>query len=310
MKYSFKKPLTGLDIDSSSIKMVQLLKEKKGWRLIRCKEIPLEHETLEVSHRDENIIDPYLFTHTLEEALQGMSGKVTSIGLSLPNDCLKITTHIFKGLHDKKSKIKDLIAWKEKTTLPYPIEKAKISFFPFKPRSMEERVFLVVIGFQDIIRDFETNLKRLKINPQVIRPSIINHINFYMESLDPTGITAFLGLFEQYFSFFVFEDDQMIFYRGKRKSVSYLHFVQEIDMTIELFHRDHPEKKIEKLYIGSQIELADALETELENYSDIDTTLINENKIIALDQELNDNGGKISLRRYGSAIGAAQSLIT
>jgi hypothetical protein len=275
--------------------------------LIRCKEIPLAHETLEVSHRDENIIDPHLFAHTLEEALQAMSGKISSIGLSLPNDCLKITTHTFKGLHDKKGKIKDLIAWKEKMTLPYPIEKAKISFFPFKPKSLEERIFLVVIGLEDIIKDFEMNLKRLKINPQVVLPSMINHINFYMEPLNPTGITAFLGLFEQYFFFFVFEDDQMLFYRGKRKSLSFLHFVQEIDMTIELFHRDHPEKKIEKLYIGSQIELAVALETELENYSDIDITLINENKIITLDQELN-NGEKISLRRYGSAIGAAQSL--
>ena len=309
MKYSFKKPLTGLEIDDSSLKMVQVIREKKGWRLIRCKKISLPDETMELSHKDENILDPYHFQHAVEEALADMTGKVTRVGISLPNESLKITTHSLENLHNKKSRIKELIAWKEKTTLPFPVEKAKISFSSFYPKSMEGKVFyLVAIGFEDIIKDFEVNMQRLKINAEVIRPSVINHINFYTSALDNSGIKAFLGLFEHYFSFFVFEDSQMIFYRGKRRSASYFHFVQEIDMTIELFQREYPDKMIETLCLGSQIELTHDLESELEGYSDMDMVLINEKNIITPDQNL-DNGEALNIGTYTSAIGAAQSLI-
>ena len=309
MKYSFKKPLTGLEIDDLSLKMVQIIKEKKGWRLISCTEVPLQYETVELSHKDENIIDPYNFKNAMEEALENMSGKISRIGLSLPNESLKITTHSLEDLHGKRTKVKDLIAWKEKATLPFPIEKAKITFFPFHPKSMEGKsYYIVAIGFQDIINDFEINLQRLKIDAEVIRPSVINHINFYGESLADFGITAFLGLFKRYFSFFVFEDGQMMFYRGKRRSDSYFHFIQEIDMTIELFLREYPDKMIETLSLGSQIEVTTDLKSELESYSDIDVDVINEEDLITLDQSLK-NDEPLNIGMYTTAIGAAQSLI-
>ena len=308
MKYTFRKPLTGLDIDGISLKMVQVIKEKKVWRLVRYKELPLPPETLELSHKDENIMDPRLFLDTVNQALQYMSGRVNSVGLSLPNESVKVTTHQFKGLHESETKIRQLIAWKEKTTLPFPVEKAKISCFPFSPKSMEERLYLIGIGSEDIIRDYEMNLRHLKINPKVIRPAVINHLNFYVRSIKSLGIIAFLGLFEQYFTFFVFEDLQLIFYRGKRKSSSYFHFLQEIDMTVELFQREFPDKKIERLYVGSQTEMSQDMEKDIRGNSDLDFILLDENKIISMDQgELGSEEG-IHIRPYISAIGAAKSL--
>jgi hypothetical protein len=307
MKFTFAKPYTGLDIDSSALRMVQIVKEKKGWRLIRRHMVPLPPETLECSYKDENIIAPHAFTEALGEALSAMSGRVQSIGVSLPIESLKLTTYKFEGLHETKSKIKDLIAWREKETLPYPVEKAKISFYAFSPKSMEEYLYLTAIGFSDIIRDYESNIKQLKLNPKVIRPAVINQINFYMQNFNPTGITAFLGLFKQHFSFFVFEDDQLIFYRGKRKPVSYIHFIQEIDMTIELFQREYPGKEIERLALGKQLALIYNLDAEFESYHEMAIAIIDEDNIITLDEAMPDDDEQV-VGYYASAIGAAQSL--
>jgi hypothetical protein len=308
MNFKFTKPYTGLDIDSSSLRMVQIIKEKKGWRLIRCNTVQLPLETLECSYKDENIVAPHAFIEAVQEALSAMSGRVDSIGLSLPIESLKITTYKFEGLHEKKAKIKELIAWKERDTLPYPVEKAKISFSSFSPKSMEERIYLTAIGFVDIIRDFELRVKQLKLNPKVIRPAVINQINFYMQNFNETGVMAFLGLFKQHFSFFVFYDDQLIFYRGKRKPVSYIHFIQEIDMTIELFQREYPGKDIEKLLIGRQLALIYNLETEFQNYTEMEISMIDEDSIITLDEALAASNDELVIGPYASAIGAAQSL--
>ena len=309
MIFKLTKPYTGLDIDGSFLRMVQTVKEKKGWRLIRCNTVQLPPETLEFSYKDENIIAPHVFVQVLEETLMGMSGRVENIGLSLPIESLKIVTYKFEGLQqDAKNKIRDLIAWKEKETLPYPVEKARISFSSYSPKSMEERLYLAAIGYMDIVRDYELNIQHLKLNPKVIRPAVINQINFYMQNFDETGTTAFLGLFDNYFSFFVFNDDQLIFYRGKRKPVSYIHFMQEIDMTIELFHSEYPGKDIERLALGRRLASHYNMDTEFDNYPDMDINLIDEEGLISLDEDVMTDNGELNISSYASAIGAAQSL--
>lgn len=309
MKFKLTKPYTGLDIDGSFLRMVQIVKEKKGWRLVRYNTVQLPPETLEFSYKDENIITPHVFVQTLEETLTGMSGRVENIGLSLPIESLKIITYKFEGLqHDAKNKIRDLIAWKEKETLPYPVEKARISFYSYAPKSVEERLYLAAIGYTDIIRDFELNIKHLKLNPRVIRPAVINQFNFYMQELNETGITAFLGLFDNYFSFFVFNDDQLIFYRGKRKPVSYIHFMQEIDMTIELFQSEYPGKDIERLALGRRLASHYNMDTEFDNYPDMDINLIDEDSLISLDEGIMEDNTELDISSYASAVGAAQSL--
>jgi Tfp pilus assembly PilM family ATPase len=308
MNFKFTKPYTGLDIDSSSLRMVQIVKEKRGWRLIRRHTVQFPSETIECSYKDENIVTPHAFTAALEEALSAMSGRVEFLGLSLPIESLKLTTYKFEGLHEKKNKITELIAWKEKETLPYPVEKAKISFYSFNQESMAERVYLTAIGYIDIIKDFELNIKQLKLNPKIIRPAVINQINFYMQNFDTTGIMAYLGLFKQHFSFFVFHDDRLIFYRGKRKPVSYIHFIQEIDMTIELFQREYPGKNIERLVLGRQLASIYNLDAEFENYTEMEISMIDENSIITMDEALLTNDDDLEIGPYASAIGAAQSL--
>jgi Tfp pilus assembly PilM family ATPase len=307
MKFQFTKPYTGLDIDSSSLRMVQIVKEKRGWRLIRRHTVQLPPETLECSYKDENIVAPHAFLESLQEALSAMSGRVESIGVSLPIESLKLTTYKFEGLHEKTGKIRELIAWKEKETLPYPVEKAKISFHSFSHRAMEETIYLTAIGYSDIIRDYEQNIKQLKLNPRVIRPAVINQINFYMNNFDSAGVVAFLGLFKQHFSFFVFQDDQLIFYRGKRRPVSYIHFIQEIDMTIELFQREYPGKTIERLTLGKQMAMVNSLDTEFDNYPEMEISIIDEDGIITLDDAAQDND-EPAVGPYASAIGAAQSV--
>ncbi|MBN1627425.1 MAG: hypothetical protein JW944_12960 [Deltaproteobacteria bacterium] len=309
MKFKFTKPYTGLDIDGSSLRMVQIVREKKGWRLISRRTVQLPPETLEFSYKDENIISPRVFTRALEEALLGMSGRVDTIGLSLPIESMKIMTHKFEGLQqDAKNKIRDLIAWKEKETLPYPVDKAMISFYSFSPKTMEGKIYLAAIGYMDIIRDFELNIRQLKLDPKVIRPAVINQFNFYMNNFKATGITAFLGLFNNYFSFFVFHEDQLIFYRGKRKPASYIHFMQEIDMTIELFQGEYPGKDIERLALGRQLASSNSVDTEFESYPEMEISLIDEESIIIPDEAVAGNGREIDVSSYASAIGAAQSL--
>jgi hypothetical protein len=233
---------------------------------------------------------------------------VSRIGVSLPNEIVKISIHSFDALPTSRPKVEELILWKEKPLLPFPLEKAKISYTVLEDTQGGKKRLLVALGSLDIIRDYELNLRKLRINPEIVQVSSINQMNFYINHLPATGIHSFLGVFDEYFSFFVLEEGRISFYRGKRKHPMYVRFIQEIGMTVQLFLDENPGKKPETVYVQSQVGLPQGFAKDVIQDFFFETRTINENELIALDPSLFGDGKPVSVAPYASAIGAAQSL--
>jgi hypothetical protein len=297
--------LTGLEISVSSARMVQVCREKQSWRLVRSMEIPFAPGTMDMSNKSKNIQEPEQFLHAIRGALKKMNEKVGRIGVSLPSEIIKIAVHSWDELPKSGEKIREMIAWKEKTLLPFPVEKARTSFFRLNGMKPGKESLLVAVGSEEIILDYETHLRSLRIEPEVVQPSAMNHLNFYSGHLPASGIYGFLGVLEDYFAFFVFEGKNLIFYRGKRKHTVPGRFLQEIAMTIQLYQDENPGKSIGALYIQSQPTLPDDFHSELSRECDFRTAGIDETGLITDDSGMK-NGRLIA--SFASAIGAAQSL--
>lgn len=304
------KPLTGLEIGSLSVKVAQVMRERHTWKLVHCAEVLFPPETIDVSNKSENIIDSGLFHDALRQALKSPNGGVTRVGMSLPNEIVKISIHDFDELPKSKAALREMIAWKEKGMLPYPVTNAQISHWSLSDTSAAKKRLLVALALQDIVRNYEMNLRRMRLQPEVIQPSAINHLNFYLNHIPPSGVQGFLGVFEDYFTFFVIEDGALSFYRGKRRYSHHVRFTQEISLTIQLYRNENPGKPIEALYLQSQVALPEDFQEDLSEDFDIETTSIDENSVITLDPGLQEEGKAFSVATFASAIGAAQSLMT
>lgn len=309
MKLGLGKYLTGLELNESSVKMAQIAKGKRGWKLIRFGSVPFPSEALELSYSKRNIVDYPLFLDTLREAMNLAEGRVTRVGLSLPNEIVKLSIYGFEDLPETEDRILQMIGWKEKETVPFPVGNAKIAYFPlFRLRSTNQKGLLAAIGLKDIIREYETSLRRMKLRPEIVQPAAINHLNFYLPQLDAPGSVGFFGLFEDFFSFFVFEEGRLVFYRGKRKAPSFLRFLHEIDLTIELFLRENPDKTINKLYLGSQIGSMHDLVSEIEDLYNIESSFLDAGENITIEDGIRKRQENPDIASYAAAIGAAQSL--
>jgi hypothetical protein len=297
--------LTGLELSVSSARMVQICRERNIWRLVRSVEISLAPGTLDMSNKSKNIREPEQFLHAIRGAMKKMNGKVGRIGVSLPSEIIKIAVHSWDELPKSDERIHEMIVWKEKSLLPFPMEKARTSFFRLNGMRPGKESLLVAVGSDVIIRDYEVHLRSLHIEPEIVQPSAMNHLNFYSGHLPASGVHGFLGVLDDYFAFFVFEGKNLIFYRGKRKHTLPGRFLQEIAMTIQLYQDENPGKEIGTLYIQSQPALPDDFHSELGRDCDFQTDGLNETEIIA------DGSGLKSARLiapFASAIGAAQSL--
>lgn len=300
--------LTGLELNNHAARMVQIRREKQSWKLVRGVEIPFPPGTLDMSNRSENILDPAQFLAVLKRGLKSMTGKVNRIGLSVPSEIIKISIHTWDELPKSEEQIQKMIAWKERELLPFPVEQARTSFYPLNGIRPGKESLLVAMGSRQIIRDYEVHLRSLRLEPQVVQPSAISHLNFYSGHLPASGVFAFLSVLDDYFAFFVFEGQAMIFYRGKRKSSVPSRFLQECAMTIQLYQDENPGKPIETIFIQSQKNLPGSFRAEFGKECSFRLAALDESQIISPDASLGTEGKSINTALFASAIGAAQSL--
>jgi Tfp pilus assembly PilM family ATPase len=306
--FKFHRILTGIEIDSASVKIAQVKRGKKGWTLIRCGTVPFPEDTIRLSYKTDNINEPQLFLDTIRKAVEMVGGKAFRVGLSVPNELVKVSIQKYADLPKTRTEIEKMIAWWAKRSMAFPVERAKISYHMISERTSSEKMLLITIAFRDVIREYELYLKESRIDPEVIRPAGINHFNVYKERILPTGTVAFCGLFDHFFTFSVFEDGDIIFYHGVKRGFTDPHFFQDMDMTYQLFLNENPDRDIERVYLGSQAGYMRELMEGFRDLRDAEVSVIDESEIISIDDELSEVGDDVELSSYISAIGAAQSL--
>ncbi|MFH2066786.1 MAG: hypothetical protein ABIK15_16425 [Pseudomonadota bacterium] len=304
----FDKIVTGIEISETGITAARVQKEKTGWRLLNGSYVLFPGEVLNLSYKEKNIVSEDLFRETLQKALATTSGRISCLGVSIPNEVVKISIQKFEELPKSKSEVEKMISWEMEKTLHFPRESTKISYHIIDDRKEKDRHLLIAAGILDVIKDYEKSFINLKLMPKMIRPAGINQFNFFRPMLPAEGIIAFLGLYERFFTFFVFENSRLTFYHGIKKGFSDLHFFQDIDMTMQHYFNINPDREIEKLYIGSQVAFHQELKDVFKNLSHMDVSIIDEGQLIKTDMNLDDPRERIRLSSLSSAIGAAQSL--
>ena len=307
-KLGSPKILTGLDITRTSVKVAQIETLKNGWKLLRCGSIPIPENTIKLSYKSKNIINMELFHQTIRESMELLAGGVSIAGLSISNEIVKSSIHKYEELPKSKAEIKKMVEWGVGKLLPFPVENMKISYHIIGKNQAGESTLFVTIGIQDVINEYELSLKELKIDAKIIRPSGVNQLNFYINKLPQTACVAYIGLFDNFFTLFIFENAQLVYYYGVKKGFSDTHFFQTIDIAMLHYMNKNPDKQIEKFFIGSQVGYHQELGDLLKGIMDKDIHIIGEKQIIKEAISHSEIKGFKNLTSYTSAIGAAQSL--
>ncbi len=309
MRFSFNRQLCGIEISSNSISAAKIERDKIGWRLISGATIPLPLESLQLSYQKNNIVDSDLFMATLREVLIKVEIHSGSVGLSIPNEVVKVSIQKFEELPSSRKAVEKMIAWHTEKTMHFPVDSTQISYQRLESVREDDNLLLVTVALKAIVQEYELKMKELNLDPVVVQPAGINQFNFYKRALPQDGIVAFLGLYENCFTFFVFEDARMTFYHSVKRGFSDLHFFQDVDMTMQHYLNVNPDKEIEILYVGSQVAFHRELKDVFRNLSDMDIEIIDESRLIRTDMNLEKEKERERLSSFASAIGAAQSVL-
>lgn len=304
----FRKTFTGIEIDESLINVAQIKRERDTWRLLRYDSVPLPENTLKVSYKKENIIDSDIFSETIKTSLESINGRISTVGLSVPNKIAKISILKFEDLPKDDEDIQRMITWQIQKTLRSPENNEKISYHKLdKDQDGKHRLF-VTIGYQDVLKQYELLLRKIKIKAKTIRPAGINQFNFFINGMSHTGAVTYVGIYSNYFFFFVFEDDCLQFCRGVKKGYSDKDFFAEVDRTFQHYLNLNPDKEIEKIYIGSNVASYHELKKKFVDLTGSSVSVLDESQMILTNFDFDIPEERQKLSSFVSAIGAAQSL--
>ena len=308
MMFTLKRRLTGMEITPTAIRVALVERSGRTMRLVKSASIPLPEGTIKSSFKSPNIVEPELFLEAVQRLLTEFDDAARTVSLSLPSEIVRILLRSYPKLPDAKTEIEKLISWSLEKSFHFPIENTKVSYQIIGSDASGATHLLVTLAMRDVIRQYEDLLAQLNIDTRIVRPAGINLYNFFAPRLPPQENHAFLGLFDNYFCFLVFENARLTFFHGVKRGFADLQFFQDVDLTMQHYLESNPGKRIARLCVGSQVGYHAELKEVLSNLIDIKLDILDEGELIGSDFDLTQPLERLKLSSFASAIGAAQSL--
>ena len=310
MNIGFNKIYTGLSISSSCVNAVQVQKNKTGWELLRWAHHPFSQGEQRYSFQNTNAPDFMKLATAISEVMEPMDIKKSVIGLALPCEVIKISIKNYKNLPETDAQITKMIAWEmEKALQLSPASLRTSHYLPelsLRPKASAR--LLAAIGVDAVLNEYESLCSELKLEIRTVAPAAICQFNFYSPVLPSSGVIAFGGLFENFFTLFIIENGQIKFYQGIKKRPHKNYYRNDIDRVLQFYSQENRDKPVETLYIGSHIGDRAKLQPLFNRLKNIKAVMPDEYGLIDLNPDCQKFNPKQGLNTFSTAIGAAQSL--
>jgi hypothetical protein len=306
--WRMNKRFVGIEVAPGAMRLAEIEHGASGWTLRQWASVALPEGAVKPSFKTPNVAEPRAFLAAAQDLLKRHTGGVATVGLSLPSEIIRVLIRSYPRLPKSRAETERLINWSLEKSFHFPIENTRVSFHAVGADGNGIENLLVTIGMREVIRQFEDLLGELGITTRVVRPAGINLFNFYAPLLPDTGTHAFMGLFDNYFNFLVFENTRLSFFHGVKRGFADLQFFQDVDLTLQHYLDLNPGKRIEQLCVGSQVGYHDELREVLGNLIDVKIKVLNESELIDAPFETQNPVERLKLASLASAVGAAQGL--
>lgn len=319
----------GVEISSDKITSALILKKGKNFSIKKLSDVKIPPGTINPSFKKENIMNAEVFQDALKKTCYDMD--VKKISVALPDSSVKVLIRKFKELPKDPQEINEMVLWNFSSSLKLPVEQLRISWENMGRNSDNHHIFLIVLGLEKVMIQYENAFKKIGISPVMLAPAGLNQFNFYCENLPEKGNIAYLGLFDDFLNIFVFSNGIPVFYKMIKKGFSgndSASAINNVDLLIQYYNSENPDLEIEKFFIASHIKSDMLMEHILQDVSQlgshiksdmliehilqdgnpVDCTIIDERQLIEFDKKFKIDFKNNPLPFYTTALGAAQGL--
>jgi hypothetical protein len=282
MGFAFReKTYAGIEISEDRIRAATVIGKVGGVSIQHLETVKISTKILTPAFKHLNVKDVEALSVSLKKACpRTRSGK---IHVALPDACVKVLIQKISDLPKDFRDIGRMLVWRIATTYGIPEQELRISWENWGKDSDNRYVFLVAVGMERVLAQYEAVFKAGGMRPVFLAPAGLARFNFYASSLPETGVMAYLGLFDEVITLFVFLNGLPLFYRIIRKGMLRKDggsAINDVDLLIHYYNSEFPENEIEKFFIASYIKSENLMEQVFENVRNIDFIILDETQLI------------------------------
>ncbi len=139
---------------------------------------------------EPNLHDTAAIKQAIQEMLSGISGRGRDVVAILPDAAVRVALLDFDTLPSNHEEAEAVVRFRLKKSLPFEIEKAKVSY---QAQTLGETVRVVaVVALQSVLEEYETVFREAGYNPGVVMPSMLAALGA-ADAQRPTLVVKFDG---------------------------------------------------------------------------------------------------------------------
>jgi type IV pilus assembly protein PilM len=164
MNWGKKRDIIGLDIGSSSIKLVELKEDKKGYKLQTLAISPLPPEAIV----DGALMDSVTIIDTIRDLIATSKTKTKDVVTSVSGHAVIVKKISLPFMTE--TELEESIQWEAERYIPFDINDVNIDFqiFGSTPENPEVMDVVLVAAKKDVINDYVSVIMESGLNPVII----------------------------------------------------------------------------------------------------------------------------------------------
>lgn len=241
----------GMEINSNGVMCVLTGGSIAAPRVEKIAFAPFLSQTLHVSMREPNIVDPDSFVAGLKSAYNLLFSRTTMVSVSLPDSVSRIMLLDLEGRFKNRAEALDLIRWKLKKSIPLDTADTHLDYQQLTVRENGDLSLMVAIVSRTVISQYEDLIQEAGLSPARISCNSLSICTLFDRRLSLQENCILISFYGNTLTVIAFAQGVPEFLRVKDLSGTVLtdsRTYMEINSSLLVYRERFPERPLESIF--------------------------------------------------------------
>jgi type IV pilus assembly protein PilM len=241
----FSSDIIGVEISPRGVTCALTGGSPASPRVERVSHAPFSPQTLHISLREQNVLDPDAFVAGLKSAYNLLLCSSPRVAVSLPDATCKIMLLDLEGRFKSRTEALDLIRWKLKKNIPLDSADTHIDYQQLTVRENGDLALLVAIASRTVISQYEDLITQAGLSPASIDCNVLNICHTFDRRLSLQEGCILISFYDGTLSIMAFSQGVPEFVRSKHlsgTSATDSRVYMEINSSLLVYKERFPER--------------------------------------------------------------------
>jgi len=280
----FSHKALGIEIYQDGARMVLIGGKPHMPRLDAYYAVSFPPDTLKISVREDNVLNPASFVVKIREAHSRLLTGISRISVSLPDTVGRVVLLDLETRFKAKAEGIDIIRWKLKKHLPLDINEMHLDYQVVQEKETGDISTLVSLISRQVVNKYEDLLAEAGLQPNRIEFTTFNMYRFFSSRLVNIDNAALIIWHAGILSILIFRNGVLEFYRPKELPGNFIEmnrFYREINSSLLSYREKQPGFSMNEVFFVASRDEAETIRAVIAEATGLEPVLLDAGRIVS-----------------------------